>query len=413
MKNLMWLVFSAGLLLCGACAKEDIDKGPNDELTFDCFESPAVCALSLANNRFGFDLFRRFHEENPGDNLFISPTSISSALTMTANGARGATRDEMLKTMHLNGMSMDDINAANKVFLQTLPQLDAKVEATLANSIWYRQGFPVREDFLNLNAEYFASEVRGLDFNAPGAPDVINAWVSDKTKGRIKTIVGDIPGNAVMYLINAIYFKGDWQKSFDPKQTTDMPFSLSGGGEVIIPMMRHNGIRLPYLENNLFQAVDLPYNRGAFSMSVMLPKDGVSMNDLARQLSEGKWQEWAAGFAVDSIIFSMPKFKMEWENSLKGQLIDLGMGRAFDGGQADFSGIVDGGGLWIGEVKHKSFVEVNEQGTEAAAATSVMIPTSMPGIPIVTLDRPFVFLIRERGTNAVLFIGKMMNPAAG
>lgn len=409
MKQLSTAIFLC-LALFWSCDKENIAPQPAPKL--NCGEQQELCELSAANNQFGFDLFRELQREKPDKNIFISPVSIGTALAMTMNGTAGATKDEMLQTMQLNRMDTEGINAAYQTLIRVLPKLDPKVQAVMANSVWYRQGFPVLPGFLATCEDKYSSEVRALDFNDPNSVKVINGWVNDKTKGKINQIIDQIPSSTVMYLINAIYFKGAWKKTFDPKKTAKSPFYLQGGGETEVDLMNHGGIRLPYYENDLYQAVDLAYGgEEAFSMTVLLPKEGVSTGRIIAGLSQGDWAALAEGLKADSIIFSMPAFEMKYQKNLNSTLQQLGIKKAFTGGEADFSKMAQNVDLFISEVRHKSFIKVNEEGTEAAAVTSVGIDvTSVPLLPVVVLNRPFLFAIREKATNSVLFIGQMMDP---
>ncbi len=263
---------------------------------------------------------------------------------------------------------------------------------------------------MNAILENYNSEVTALNFGDPAALTTINGWVDQKTNGLIETILDEIPANAVMYLINAIYFKGAWRKEFDPQYTTDATFYLEDGTQQPIKMMTHGQTTLPYFTTSTFEAVDLAYADSIYSMSIFLPKVGVSVNDLANTLSESNWNTWLDSFQPQEMFFSMPKFKMTYKEKLNRSLADLGMGIAFGPG-ADFSGINGTGGLYIDEAIHKSFIEVNEEGTEAAAVTSIgVVETSVPSIPVFYADRPFLFTIRENKTGSILFFGKLMNP---
>jgi len=332
-------------------------------------------------------------------------------LSMTLNGAAGDTKTAMQQTMRLSDWEIQQLNSAWSCLLEVLPQLDADVDVNIANSIWYKQGFTVRQEFLDANTQNYNSEVAALNFGDPAALTTINGWVDQKTNGLIETILDEIPANAVMYLINAIYFKGAWRKEFDPEYTTDATFHLEDGSQQPIKMMTHGQTTLPYFTTSTFDAVDLAYADSIYSMSIFLPKAGVSVNDLANILSESNWNTWLDSFQSQEMFFSMPKFKMEYKEKLNRSLTQMGMGIAF-GSNADFSGINGTGGLYIDEAIHKSFIEVNEEGTEAAAVTSIgIVETSMPSIPIFYADRPFLFAIRENKTGSILFFGKLMDPS--
>jgi serpin B len=387
------------------------EPGPIKLAQFDCRKSPDVCALSQANNGFGFDIFKTLHQHDPDDNLFISPTSIATALTMALNGAQGETAAEMKNMLKLNQLGLNEANAAYRAVMDALPALDPEVALNIANSLWYRRGFEVKPPFIELNQEYFKSQISALDFDDPGAKDVINAWVKGQTNGLIESIVDQISPEAVMYLINAIYFKGDWRHSFKPDQTNPAPFFRADGSEATVPMMGFGGtVKLPFYETDNCYVVDLPYGNEVYSMTVILPKDNYTVADMIGQLNASSWGQWLAGLEEREMMFQMPKFKMEYEKSLKRALRELGMTTAFVPRMADFSNIAEAE-LSISEVRHKSFVEVDEQGTAAAAVTSVeIVLTSLPDYPVIVLNRPFLFAIRENQAGNVLFLGKMMDP---
>jgi serine protease inhibitor len=409
MKNLFLITLSGILLLFTQCTSEPAVNLPT-ELDFDCADNAAVCTLTNDNNQFGFDIFRKLHEEEPDDNIFISPLSISTALSMTLNGAKGQTFADMKNAMQIPDWDIAQLNEAYKLLLEVLPQLDNDVKMELANSIWYRTGFNVRQDFLDVNSSYYGSQVQDLDFSNPTAKDIINAWVNENTHGKIESIVDQIGGDVVMYLINAIYFKGAWLHEFDPDNTSEQPFYLADGSQVMVDMMSYGQTTLPFFQTENFMAADLAYGDSIFSMSIFLPKGNYPIGELVNDLESADWNTWVQNFEDTEMFFSMPKFKMEYEKKLNRPLSDLGMSVAFTD-FADFSGINGTGGLRIDEVRHKSFVEVNEEGTEAAAVTSVVIvETSVPLIPDFRADKPFLFVIRDKKTNSVLFIGKMMNP---
>lgn len=410
MKKIIPLFLLGVMLLFTQCNKEDI-KNPAPAASLDCEANAEACQVSAANTEFGFSLFRELHEDAPDKNIFISPLSVATALSMTVNGANGQTRADMMATLEQSGLSLEQANEGFRQLLTLLPALDPEVQLLLANSIWYRQGFPAKEDFLNVNSEFYNSEVAELDFANPQARETINNWVKNNTNGLIESIVDQaIPSNVVMYLINAIYFKGAWRHPFDPDFTSTAEFQLEGGGTTEVDMMNYGQGSLPYFENELFQAIDLAYADSAFTMSIFLPKPGHTVNEVIGELNNTNWEQWMQSFVYQELLFSFPKFKMEYEESLVKVLTDMGMGIAFAPGLADFTGIADAT-LNIDEVKHKAVIEVNEEGSEAAAVTSVVIiETSVPLIPQMYVTRPFVFAIRDAQANSVLFIGKMMDP---
>jgi serine protease inhibitor len=369
--------------------------------------------IAASGNTFGFNLFRELNKEEIGENMFISPLSVSYALGMTLNGAAGDTRTAMMNTMALKGLSMDEINASYKRLMAYLVHVDPKVLLEIANSIWYREGLHVELDFIAVNQRYFDALVRALDFYRSDAPDIINGWIREKTHGKIDEVIERIDRNVVMFLINAIYFKGTWLYEFDPEHTKDDIFTKEDGTTIPVKMMEQQS-EFNYFENDLFQAIDLPYGDEKYSLTVFLPKPGSKTDDLVALMSEENWDRWRAEFSGEkkSVNLFLPRFTLEYDASLKAVLIALGMGRAFAPG-AHFTNIDKAGGLWIDDVLHNTFVEVNEEGTEAAAVTVVVIIRgTSSGIPIMRVDRPFIFFIREKESDTILFMGKIVEPGS-
>jgi serine protease inhibitor len=288
------------------------------------------------------------------------------------------------------------------------------VDFRIANSIWYRESFPFHRQFLDESRQYFDAEVRGMNFGDPATLDVINGWVDERTNGKIDEIIDAISPDDVMFLINAIYFKGTWQYQFKPEETRNETFHTPKG-PVAVPLMRQTA-PLRYLETPEFQGVDLLYNTGAFAMTVLLPKPGRDVNALVAWLDAARWQEITERFAEEEqVSLILPRFTLTFEDMLNPSLRSLGMALAFSPGFADFTRMSpQGRDLYISFVKQKTFVDVNEEGTEAAAATAVGIRVTSvgPSHPVVVVDRPFLFAIRERASGAVLFIGKVTAPHA-
>lgn len=394
------------------CSKNPVDPG-RSELP-RALTSQEV-QLIESNNLFGLKLFTAVSAAEGDKNVFISPLSVSMALGMTLNGADGQTYDDMREALELAGLTEDDINQSYQSLIPLLTGLDPKVIFQIANSIWYRDIFPIRQTFVDVNREYFSAEVRSLDFNDPGAADIINAWVKDETKGKIEQIV-DKPINplTMAFLINAIYFKGDWTYQFDKSDTKDDDFTLLDGSTKQVPMMEIQDVSFPYYANADFQAVDLAYSDSLFSMTIILPHQGTDIDSIIEGLNKNEWEELIDQFhhmRFDS--FRMPKFKLEYKIKLNDVLTALGMGIAFNDALADFSRMYHkeqvGLNLFISKVKHKTFIEVNEEGTEAAAVTSVEMTFESVG-PYMIVNRPFIIAIRERFSGTILFIGKIVDP---
>jgi serine protease inhibitor len=368
--------------------------------------------LVNSNNQFGFKLFKEIVPAEKDKNVFISPLSISMALGMTYNGADGSTKEAMETTLELSGLTIQEVNESYKSMIKILKGLDPKVKFQIANSIWYRQDWTFEKEFLSLCNTYFNAKLSGLDFSDPNASGkVMNGWVDKNTNGKIKEIIDpdEIDQYTMMFLINAIYFKGTWTYEFDEKLTSDDWFMKSDAVKKPCKMMKQKG-DFQYLETDDFQAIDLPYGNGKFSMTIFLPKPDKTVDWLITELSPGKWGDWIDAFHKVEVTLYLPKFKLEYGLTLNDVLKALGMGIAFDIREANFSKMRKQGDLYIDKVKHKTFVEVDEEGTEAAAATSVQM--ALKGAPgfVIRVDRPFVFVIRENSSQTILFIGKIVEP---
>ncbi len=367
--------------------------------------------IIAANTTFGFKLFTEVHKQDQNQNIFVSPASVAMALAMTYNGASGSTQEKMAQTLELQGFSLEQINSTNAELAQLLTNPDEKVKLTIANSLWANQNIQFQPDFLQRNRDFYNAKVTNLNFAASDASNQINNWVKDNTQGKIEKIVEQIHPNQALFLINAIYFKGNWSREFDKNQTTDLPFYLPSGQTKQHPMMSQRG-KYRYYETPEFQAVSLPYGKdGKISMYVFLPKENSSLAALHQNLNSENWQKWMGEFSQRQGLVRLPKFKLDYDINLNDALTALGMGEAFTD-KANFSGM--GKNLSISEVKHKTFVEVNEEGTEAAAVTSVGIVRlsavqEEPPFEMV-VDRPFFTAIRDNQTGSILFMGSILDP---
>lgn len=371
--------------------------------------------LIESDNSFGLKLFKMVNQsEASGENIFISPLSVAMALGMTYNGANGSTQEAMQQTLELSGLSIEEINDSYKHLITLLTQLDPMVQFQIANSIWYRDDWHQPEtEFLNRCDEYFNALVTALNFSDPKAASVINAWVDENTNGRIKEIVrAPIDPLTVMFLINAIYFKGTWTYQFDEDLTQDDQFIHPDGSETPCKMMAHSAFHRYYF-NERFQAADLSYGDGAFSMTIFLPNLQTDLDAFITAFDRDSLQHWLSCFLSDSVDVYLPRFTLEYELGLKDILTALGMGIAFSPEAADFTNMYNAGQVFISEVRHKTFVQVNEEGTEAAAVTSVVAGTTSGDDtfpPVFYANHPFVFVIRENESGTILFIGKIVNP---
>ncbi len=368
--------------------------------------------IATSSQSFGVDVFRNVvANEDKGKNVFISPLSLSMALGMAVNGAGGDTKTSMMKAMKVSGLDMKGFDESYQSLMKLLLNADPKVQMEIANSIWYRNNFSVQQDFIKTCQSYFDAEVQGLNFGNGKSADVINNWVNDKTNGRItKMIQPPISSEIVMYLMNAIYFKGDWRHQFDKKNTKPEDFTLSDGTKVK-PDMMNMETPMPFYQSEGTKVLDMAYGDSVFTMTVILPPTGTNIDDFVANLTSDKLGNWIGQLHNEKVNISMPKFKVEYNTNLNKVLSDMGMKVAFDPYNANFSNINPNGQLYISKVKQKTFVKVDEEGTEAAAATSIAIGlTAVERIPVFRADRPFVYLIRERSSGTILFIGKMENP---
>ena len=395
-----------------SCEKNNLNNLPDEPVPIEL--TVAQQALVESDNTFGFDIFRLVMQENSDvENVMISPLSISYALSMTLNGAKGATRDSMMKALRYYNIDIEDINNSYKDLTDKLMEVDERVLMEIANSVWVEERLRVKQAFMDALEEYFDAEAYDFSVSDPDIVDIINEWIEDHTHGKIKDMIEPpLPQDIAMLLINAIYFKGKWKYEFDEDNTSDMPFYPEGGLQVDVPMMNQE-ITVKINAPDKFILLELPYGQGNYVMDVVLPDDGYFTSDIIPLLNSDDWNTWLEGMYDKDVDLYMPRFKYEFKTELKNVLSDMGMGLAFEPFAADFSNISEQD-LFISKVLHQTFIETNEEGTEAAAATVVMMElTSMPSGPVeIRLDKPFIYIIRETSTNSIVFMGKTGNPAA-
>jgi serine protease inhibitor len=402
------LTFLLGMILClFGCKTEDEMMANEIEV------SEKTAQLIEAENEFGLELFQHvFTSETKYENIMVSPLSVSLALAMTYNGARGETKTAMENTLKVYGLEPGDINASYRDLVRALKSLDPQVLMEIANAIYYRHDFKVESDFVSVNRNYYDAQVTALDFgNQQLALKTINDWVSDKTHEKIDQIINEITPDHVMFLLNAIYFKGVWKTRFKESETTKQPFNLENGTAIQTDMMQLTDT-VSYVANDLFSAIRLPYGKGNYNMYIFLPDQGKTLEDLTGELNTQNWKTWMEAFGpAQKTDIKIPRFKYKYEIELNDVLTTMGMGVAFTG-MADFTGINRDGGLNIDYVKHKTFIEVNEEGTEAAAVTVVAIERTSAGPekPKFIANRPFMYAITEEKTGAILFMGTLKDP---
>jgi serine protease inhibitor len=363
------------------------------------------------NNEFAWELFKVLNKEDADENVFISPLSISTALTMTLNGANGTTEEAMKEALFYKGLDMAAINSGNKYLAERLTRMNKDVTIKIGNSIWIKDQFPVKKSFVDVNKDMFNALIENADFSKDSTVDKINKWIGNATEGMIdKMIDPPIPEDTLMYLINAVYFKGDWTKPFDPNRTFKGQFTTKDGQTKEMEMMTKSE-SMEYYEENGVKAVRLPYGKDkSVSMTLILPAENTDIDAFIQEMNVSKWNEIREGLIErNEVRLQIPKFKMEYGiKELEAALTELGMGEAFSD-QADFSGIADAR-LAIGTVKHKAVIDVHEEGSEAAGVTVVGIRLTSVNIdmPQFIADRPFVFVIADDTDNNILFMGKMV-----
>lgn len=412
MKKAIFMAIPAVLVIllvqCTKSTEPEPAPGPPQQRT-PADLTAAEKALVNATNGFSLELFREILALEPEkQNVFTSPLSVSYALGMTYNGASGQTRLDMADVLGYGGLTGKEINESYKGLMSVLGELDPDVVFRIANSIWYRLGKPVREEFIDITRTYFDALVREMDWSMPGAADTINAWIEEHTNGKITNIISPpISEDIAMFLINAIYFNGAWTVAFDPESTVTGSFFLSDDSTVGCDMMRRADT-IGYFYNDLFQAAELPYGDGSFSMIILLPLWEKTVDDIVAELTPGNWAAWTGQLGDCEIPFSMPKFKFDYGTRLDFVLKQMGMAIAWDPYARGFCNMFADSIGWIDEVRHKAFVQVDENGTEAAAVTVVLMADSI--MSSMTVNRPFLFVIHERESGTILFMGRVAEP---
>jgi len=373
--------------------------------------------LASANTGFAFNLLKEIAREQPAQNIFISPYSVSSVLQMVCNGAGGKTKEELQQVLGTTGITLAAVNQANQDLSRAIASGSSNVVLNSANAIWYRKGIPVEPEFIACNKQFYQAQVEGLDFKDAASVGIMNAWVNEMTHGRILSIVaGPIDPETHLYLADAVYFKGGWLTPFDVKETKERVFHLRRGQQKKLPMMTRTA-DFTYRRGTGYQAVRLPYKDSNLAMYVFLPDADSSPEKLLTIMNAGNWQRVTLpGFSEKKGTLVLPRFKLEYGIDLKKPLRALGLQHGFEA--ADFSGM-SSVQLFISEALQKTFVEVNEEGTQAAAATVMTVAAGIPTEPPkpfeMIVDRPFLFVIHYSdpdGGGSILFMGVAFDPAA-
>ena len=409
-KNIRIILSGLAILLLAVCCSKVNEEEPN--LTPKNITLTAVAPVAIqSSNEFGIELFTRV-AESENKNLMLSPLSASTALTMLLNGCGGDTYSQLQGTLKYPAeMSISEINEAYKSLVGQLLTVDPRVQLAFANAIFYRNGFNVKPPFLATMNDDYKATVKALDFATPTALTTINKWASDNTKGKIPEVLSEIPGDAVMFIMNALYFNGDWSYQFDKSMTQELPFHPDGGSATDVPTMKGK-VGAKFARDEGFRAIEMPYGQTNFTMVVIVPDETLSA--FYPSFTYQVWDKLCSDLdelqEFGKITVTMPKFKFSYEKYLNNQLMSMGMIDAFSSSDADLSGISDSE-IWVDYVQQNTFVEVDEEGTETAAVTTIDVGVTSP-LPF-NIYKSFIFAIRERTTNTLLFIGQVVNPEQG
>lgn len=397
----------AALVLC-SCAKDTAaDKKPDPRSDK---QTPIVIASAVqaSMSGFSFSFFKELQKTSqPQDNLFVSPLSLHMALSMVANGAAAETRDEILSALQATDLPAETLNQTNHTLLETLPKADPSVTLSLANAVFYKNSFPFEASFLKTLNDYYKAPATGLSFLPSDLP-VINKWASDHTNGKIPKVLDRIDSDLVMLLLNALYFKGDWRVKFDKRQTRAETFTKADGTTMQVNMM-HQTDTVKYAATTDFDAIQKPYGNGQFTLTVLLPNTS-AVADLFNQLDTQKWDALQRSFRNATVAMSIPRFKLGQEFRLNTVLEAMGIKKAFMPMAANFSAL-SREPVFISFVKQNTFAALDEEGTEAAAVTTVGIGvTSAPLVRQFTCNRPFGIVISENTSQSILFMGRISQP---
>lgn len=383
------------------------------------FADTKLKSLADSNNAFGVSLFQKVEKRTEKGNRFLSPLSAFLALSMLQNGAEETTAQEISEVLHSEGRSVTELNRLNKSLMKLLNS-NKDFALSTANSVWGREGIQLKKTFTTNMEKFYGATVRTLDFALPSASQIINGWVNDETKGRIPTIVPEqIPGDAVLYLINATYFKAEWANKFSSGLTFNRPFTLKSGKKVQVPTMSEEMGDYSFLETREELVLELPYQGDKISMLVVMPAEGLKFDDYVANLSPhemGDWMEQLFKAEPVNASLTLPKIELSYEETLNDALKTMGMPRAFDRTAAELQGLAASADrLFVSNVKQKTFVKVDEEGTEAAAATAVEVGAESAIVvdKDIRIDRPFLFSIVHKETGAILFLGAIEEPEGG
>lgn len=415
-KIFSYLLLSLFVLLTANSCDSDVD-GVKDKGGKDLPEPMQInlqgveTSIVKSDQAFAFDFFANVFEEEHKDadeNFMVSPFSLSMALAMTWNGSNGDTKEDIQNTLGFGEWTDNEVNSYFKKLKDAFQKTDPSTKLAIANSIWSNQNVEILSDFISVNKDFYDATVEAVDFGKSATVGRINKWAADNTNDLIKEVLEETKPSDLMYLLNALYFKGIWTSEFDAKKTKKMDFVPENGSKTKVDMM-HQEASFKYAEDEIMQLVELPYGNKAFSMMVLLPKQGKKLIDVTQALQSDKyWSDFKDNLIKWEVDLFLPKFKTEYSKKLNDILIDMGMEVAFTPGRADFSRISDRDAV-ISLVKQDTYIATDEVGTEAAAVTVVgIVDTSYPpkGDKVVfKADRPFIYIIQENSSGSILFMG--------
>ncbi len=396
-------------MILGSCEKSKTNDQPGDpvNITTEVYQREVIDSA----NRLGFNLLKPvLANAKETDNIMISPFSITSALSMTLNGAEGETFGAMRKTLGLEGKTLEQINTTYLKLMTEMVPVDNRVVLDIANSVWVEKRLVVKQPFITDLQTWYKAEARGIDVTDPGAVDIVNRWIAEKTHDKIPDMLDYLDPDLAMLLINAVYFNGKWRYKFDLANTQQEPFYVTASVSKNVPVM-HQTENLKYVKTSNSTIVELPYGQGNFTMVVVLPDENVTTTEMAETLTPSLWNNWIGmlGDNTHEVELGMPRFKYKYKRLLNDDLTNLGMGIAFTP-DADFSKI-SADDLMINRVIHQTFIETDEEGTEAAAATVVEIIFTSIQLPVeISINHPFLYFIREISTGTILFMGRVGDP---
>lgn len=398
---------SAAFLGIALVACQDNSPEPDNSPNLRTLSQAEVQVAAGAND-FAFNLFEKLQQPTP-ENTFISPLSVSMALGMLLNGAGNETQQSILNTIEFADFTQEEVNAGFRDLTSLLTSMDRTVELGIANSVWYDHNYPVHADFSATIQNYYDGKVQGADFGSPSTKEEINSWVEDKTNGKIKDLLESISPNEIMYLINTVYFKGEWTYQFDPTKTKTAAFTNYDNTSSSVNMMFSKGATVNYHSGDGVEVIEIPYGNEQFTFTVVMPGSPSEITTVANDLTAAKLQNWLSESDSVTVELELPRFKLEWREDIKSKLEAMGMI------MHDYPKLFQNPlGVQVSRVIHQTFLEVNEKGSEAAAATAISIElTSAPAKPTrISINKPFLFMIREKHSGAILFLGQMVTAPA-